>query len=519
MLRRDDSVARFLPLLPVLVLFLVSGFRGIDFGTHWDESIVRDGVVRSIRDGTVASGRYNYPGYLHKIGLGLAFADPSVRRAVRKGDPEGAERAVRSKPYLLRLRAAVLVHVALAIVWIYALVLSWTSRPLAAVAAAAALGGSWEVAYHARWATVDPLVLHFAALALLLIRRYWVATNGAAFVLLAAVAAGFAAGSKYPGAILLAPLFLSIALRGIPFGKKAVLWFACGALAVAAFLLTTPGAALEWRSFAQDLAAERAHYAETGHRGYTVAPGWEHARLLAGYLAVAALSPAWPVAAAMAAISVYGIAASFRAEKKWTAILLAAPALYAAFFVTQRVMIVRNYLILFPVLAAFFGIGFERLTSLFRSAISRRAAVAFGLAALAFNIGWLVHAAETIGRDAVSPAMIRGFAELVDRRAPNSIVATPRLRAALEAEAPHSARRLKRGPVDRNDWAALFLWEAKADQAAGRWKANRPFGVAASFGPREVNLNMYPSWMNGRRVVVVRASIARRLALFADPDE
>jgi 4-amino-4-deoxy-L-arabinose transferase-like glycosyltransferase len=73
----------------------------------------------------------------------------------------------------------------------------------------------------------------------------------------AAIAVGLAAGAKYPGALLLGPVMLCAALR-----TSATLWqrmarvVTVGALALAIYLVTTPGTVLDPITFGDQFAEQ-----------------------------------------------------------------------------------------------------------------------------------------------------------------------------------------------------------------------------------------------------------------------
>src|SRR5205814_5228839 len=134
-----------------------------------------------------------------------------------------------------------LVVSALGIIWVYLAGWVLTHRWWQATLAAAILGLSWEIAYHARWLAADCLLAQFAALCLLLLvlhnRRGQVGWLWAA-----AIVAGLAAGTKYQGALLVGPVMLCGVLRTpATLRQRAASVVATGALSLASYLVTTPG--------------------------------------------------------------------------------------------------------------------------------------------------------------------------------------------------------------------------------------------------------------------------------------
>jgi 4-amino-4-deoxy-L-arabinose transferase-like glycosyltransferase len=100
-----------------------------------------------------------------------------------------------------------------------------------------------------------------AAVAVMLAWREW---GGGARLAAAGVLVGLAAGSKYPGALLLAPLALVVAERDRWRALRSWMW--CAAVAAATGLATTPFALLDLPTFRRDFGFVSAMVAE-GHLG------------------------------------------------------------------------------------------------------------------------------------------------------------------------------------------------------------------------------------------------------------
>ena len=239
--------------------------------------------------------------------------------------------AIDAPDYLLQARSVFLVVSALGIVWVYLAGWVLTGRWWQATLAAAILGLSWEMAYHARWLANDCLLAQFSALCLLLLvlhnRR-----GQAGWLWAAAIAAGLATGTKYQGALLVGPVMLCALLR-----TPATLWqraasvVAVGALSVASYLVTTPGTVLDPIAFADGLALVEKQYS-TGHGGYTIAAGFPHLGLLLRYLAFDLFSPYAPVAVLFFASAVVGGVLCWREDRRLAAPLIGFPVLFATFF-------------------------------------------------------------------------------------------------------------------------------------------------------------------------------------------
>ena len=204
------GLAPLAALLPFLAFLLVVN-RGIDFGVHWDEpgNIIAP-VALSFQHGfTLLPEDYSYPGVVYW--LPLAGLTPEVTRAIVSGKrtPDSLKDellpVLKGQAFLLRLRRIFAFVTALTVLWIYFAVLVWGRSWREAMCAAFFFAFSWEVVYHARWAAPDGILMQFGALAFLLLSLAW-RTDSRWPLFLAAVAAGFGCGSKYPGALLVLSL-------------------------------------------------------------------------------------------------------------------------------------------------------------------------------------------------------------------------------------------------------------------------------------------------------------------------
>ena len=103
--------------------------------------------------------------------------------------------------------------------------------------------------------------------------------------------------------------------------------------------------------------------------------------VIAGLLSLAAAAGAWWV---------------WKDSRLLAGVLLMFPAVYVAFFAAQRVMIVRNPLVLAPFMAILAGRGMLEMIRRFRWHQGRWALAAIVAAMLALQAAWLIHVAETI---------------------------------------------------------------------------------------------------------------------------
>ncbi|MEL6427666.1 MAG: phospholipid carrier-dependent glycosyltransferase [Planctomycetota bacterium] len=511
---------RWYALLPVLVpltLLLGPGLYALDFGVHWDEAgRWIEPVARAYEQGTLLPGRYNYPSLGYALTL-LATAPEAVGALLGGLDVrEHVLAAVREPGFPLRLRALFLVASSLSVVWLYGLVLRWRGSWIEALVAASLLGSSWEVTYHARWVATDALVMQFGALVALCAtcavltgerQRRWLCA--------AAVAAGLACGTKYPGGLLLAPVAVAACARA----TRAAGWSlrslgrdlaAIAVLFAVTFVATTPGSLLEFEQFRAGIEYERYHYLEAGHGIYTVEAGLPHLARIAEYLGGHVLSTHAPAAWALSAAALVGLVATLRERPALALLLIAFPAFTALYLSGAVVLAVRNVLAVAPFLALFAARGLGVLASPARPLAVRGAVL--GAAALIL-VGNAVHGARAAERTA-HRGMARTALEVrahVASRPGSTFALAPRARSALAA---HGALAGLDNVTRPTDPRATHLVALPFDcrDAYETWEVG-PLDMEV-FGPLGFHFAYYPTApCNTERILVLPMRTVRRVGL------
>jgi hypothetical protein len=503
---KADWLRLYLPPLLLVALFVFTGLRGIDFGYHWDERDSQWAQTRTmLANGVFLPPEYNYPG-VGKMLVAVPALDDGLR-AMARGESlrqifSTMVSAMDAPDYLLQARSVFLMVCALGIVWVYLAVWVLTRRWWQATLAAAIFGLSWEVAYHARWAVNDCLLAQFAALCLLLLALHQ-RSGQSRWLWAAAIAVGLAAGTKYPGALLLAPVMLYAALR-----TPATLWqragsvLAVGALAVASYLATTPGTVLAPLNFVQGLAVISAQYT-TGHYGHTIPAGFPHLGVLLRYLSVNLFSPYTPVAILLFAAAIVGAALYLWEDRKPAALLIGFPVLFATLFCWKyRVFFARNYLLLAPFLAVLSARGLAEAVLRARWPAARLTLIIAISCALAANAGWLIFAGESIRHRDYGAAAVKAVSYVRDHPGTRFRV-SPKVTALAAARGLALPANATQAEADE---VVFFVKEEGPPPA--RWAVNDPWLTRAAFGPWEVNINYYV-WAGYDRIVVMTLDKAR----------
>ena len=370
-----------------------TGYWGLDFGGHIDEAFQLDKVSRSIEKQVLLPRNYTYPSMIYDVTL-LSLL-PDIWQCVLTPCKQGLIYQEITYESQLRVRSVFLALSLCSMIWIYFLILVWRNSWNEAFLAAAMLGFSWEYIYHARYIAADALLAQFAILTLLCaiiaVKRekiIWLRT--AAFI------AGLGCSTKYPGGLLILPVlyaYWSFPKISYFYGTKEVLKLSF--IFLAAYLVCTPGTVLEPYLFFQDLAASMAHY-RGGHPNHTVSPGLDHALVLTGYLAVAVFSKYGAIALGFFGLMLIGGYSILKENRFIATIFLLLPVLYFVFFSSQKVMFVRNYIILIPFMAVLAARGGMFVTRLFPNKLYRKGIISLLIIALGVNLNWQIKAAESI---------------------------------------------------------------------------------------------------------------------------
>lgn len=511
--------AKFTPiilLIIVLLFYFYTGMKGIDFGTHWDEYLIMGSIQKSAETGVWLPGWYNYPSVSYDLGMSTSLA-----YAFLKGNFDQAsigqfiKRLVDNSALFLRVRVVFLAITLLGVVWVFLLVYHWHRSRWEAFIAAGLLASSWELAYHARWVAPDAILMQFAALTMLCVVQAWQSEKRQYFwLILAAISAGLSLGSKYPGGLLILPVLLTLFLMrkirpdkyelylqksvSVSFLLRLRVHFRshllkCIFLIVifaGAFLLTTPGMVLQPTRFQGDLGYEMQHYSQ-GHRGFTVTEISEHSPLVLTYLALVAFSPYWPAALFVFILALVGIYVLIRDNKYQALVFLTFPMLYFLYFSLQRVMFVRNYLVLFPFMAVLAGHGASFITHLFQRRSLQYAFTILLAALLVLNFTWQFIAARSVQfRQQIDP--VHDTISYIQNHPETQFALSPATRILLPEEVTQGLSNLVSDPLT----AQVYIIVNKYDQfPKGVYlMANQPGRYTLISGELAVNYDYYPNW-------------------------
>jgi 4-amino-4-deoxy-L-arabinose transferase-like glycosyltransferase len=522
-------------LLPALliVFFLWVSFYGLNFGVHWDEPAAKlDSVRDTVKTGLFLQGsggaydgfNYNYGGVNYLL-TWAGFTPELVKffkhgNMTRAGLSDLISPIVYSMPIRLRVRALYLVICSLSILWLFLLVIVLGRSRLEAFLASAILAASWEVQYHSRWIAPDEVMMQFALLAILLFAIGW-SSKKFSWFWWGAIAMGLAIGTKYNAGLLL-PFFLigsllvvwqqtrsasKVFMHGAGFGGTSIL----------TFVLTSPGIVIDPFHFFYQVQLQRSIYA-AGWFGYTVPSGIPYFWAVLRYAGLQVFSHYWPLSVIIGVFCLIGFVRLVLDKPRWPGIVMTGFVVaYLAYFSQQSALIVRNLLVVIPILclAASRGIVFAAAWIHPRFPKLKTGLYAWIALTLAINMGWEIYAARQVKRRQHFDYFVAKF-ENYARNAPGEtfLVSTGLsniLQSVPPATLPSNIVTDSKKPYTRV--AFLQSEGPELDKFWPKWPANWWGMYETTFGALEVNLDAYPTFVGNPRILLVSAEHFRKLPI------
>ncbi len=465
----------------VLFLWLMlNGVLGLRFGQHWDEGLFVHQVWKAQQEHTLLPHEYIYP----------SFSFDVVLVATKIYQTLGG-----SNDFQVCLRFIFLTITSLTVIWVYLLTLKITKNLLAATVGGLVVCASFELSYHSRWAVADGPAAQFAILSTAVL--FCDASRGKKLIF-SALIAGVAAGTKYTAGIVCLNILIFIfrSTFGLGANWKTVtrellmlfVGFSVG------FLLTTPGAVLEWVSFIVDIGFQRKVYA-SGHYGHTVSAGLEHFWKISQYVGLVLFAKIPFVSLLVLLLAVTGTVSAW-VRKEWDQfglfIVMLAYVIYVSAF---RAMIVRNLLYILPYFAVLAGIGFAAIS---RKLPSGKVSVLFPsviVLLLLFSCAQVMAASLTIfhKRD----LNLAGELERYVKQNPDKQFAFSPGAAALIHAPPNK-------PAPAANVYAVYL---KSEKPAPDSVSNRYHHFEKVIGIEDVNLDYYADWSGDDRIIVEKSVV------------
>lgn len=493
------------------IYFLAVGLKGIHYEKHWDENKLLLSASFAAKDKRLYPGWYNYPSLPFDItlaichGMGLKFQLTEDKKVPSQID------------FALNARTAFVILSSFIVLAVGRIGSTLGRSPWVGVIAAGFVATQWQIGYHARYVAPDMLMAMLALWAIALLLIY--AQKGKWRTLIfASLLAGLALGSKYPAGLLILPLIYAIWVQhrqlkqpwwkiGIPLGLAMVLW-------AGIFLLSSPGIIQQYVKFKMDLAFEMNHYA-SGHRGHNVVPWTEHPARIFQYFAYTGFAESFWLSAALLGFAVTGVIFLFRQQKQAAVILLLFPLVYFVYFSSQKVMIVRNYMVLIPILHILAAIGLWELGKWIKAQTRSRywAATVYSLPLVVILLNgpqnW--EKAESVKRDADEKRLSDHLEEYLQVHPDQPFWFSPMAEVYWSTHA-----RFKEFPTtlrpaqDLPDDAFLVCYSLEATNLLDAYRANRPDYIEKIWGPAAADFRYYPFWLSNY-LLIMPAKYAKEL--------
>ncbi|HWQ57281.1 MAG TPA: phospholipid carrier-dependent glycosyltransferase [Bryobacteraceae bacterium] len=516
----------------MFLCFIYVGVMGVDFGPHFDEPYLLEGLTQSVESLTLLPQRYIYNGVY--FALGFAAFSPEIAefgtlaaREIRAHPTRPFDLAayprireaqsrlisfLRTKPAILRVRTWYIVFSALTVLWVFGLTTAISRSPWAGLLGAGVLVSSWEFAYHARFAAVDIVLAMLLTLCVFLAvmvletespqRRRWLQTSSA-------VALGVAMGTKAGAMVGIVPLVLSVVLSSRvdrPL-RLALRIFTVTSIALAVYILTTPGLFLDPVRVLNDWTREIGAYSRVS-AGYTYYIGGygTHAVSILRYLALSAMFPFIWVSVALFAAAIAGAGLLLAKSRSKFLVFVSFPVAYLLIIAGANLFIVRNYQVLLPFAATCAAFAIWKCLLMLRSYRFVFVACICAIATVCLSgIGFQVAQASTVRRIESEEAVL-GLRAYLSAHPAQTVAFSSRLRKAVGANSSLDQ-------VESPRYCAFYYNEADPyDYVVSK----TPGLFAAVFGSHEVNYDYYPTWGGQNfdtRILITKTADAARIGI------
>ncbi|WP_347989615.1 hypothetical protein [Methylomonas sp. AM2-LC] len=497
----SECVIATMLLLAFTGIFIWCGFNSVDFGAHWDEGKLIGSVIDTANTGVILPRWYNYPSLSYLVCLFTALFGYVAQVMINPDiifppiDKEGIVIInkqfidfVNTQTYHFEVRSVFILLTASS-----ALVVSLSARLLGVNWIASATTGitlllSYPIFYHSRWIAPDTLLMLMTALVIL--TTVWASKHNSSQTLtFAAISAGLAAAAKYPGGItLFLPLYVAIKGKH-KFQRLGIIM----TFFMLTFLFITPGILLEPVEFIKNVRGEMNHY-KTGHAAHTLETKLDGIQKLSEFILFRLFSPDAAISVGVILLAVMGAVFIWQRNKNHASIILIPIIAYLVYFSTQKVLFVRNLLMLTPFIVVLVGIAIDALMKYFPGNVLRFAIPVAFLALLSSNLNYYFKAVDSL-QNPRQDAWGMALEQYLDKNPTKKIsISDKALDYVSERyKSTHSA-------FVARESADIYIFTLKEEL----WIcANRRNSFRVLAGPDDTDLDYYPEWVGYNRVVAL----------------
>ena len=452
--------------LVVLIFMLISTFGVLStgFGHHWDERQIIKSVINTKKTGLLLPRRYFKPSIPYNITLVLA-----VTKSIKQ---------IRKLSFNIFVRKFFFLFSICSGLALYFLAKDLSNSAWAGLFASLSLITSFEFFYHARWMAPDALLVLFIICSMLFQYKFISKGNKMYWLVLASISAGLCISTKYPGGIILVPLFILLLQD-----KNRIKYLSISILIISlGFVLTSPGAVLEPQLTIEQVIWIGKKYKFGQHWGYRTDSQIDHISKLLTYLFLIAPSKNMILSYAISPLAMVGVITLITKRFKVAIWFLSLPIIYFIFMTSHSVMIARNYLLLFPFVFILAAIGIHALSNLKTLKIPL---VIFAVFIITYNIN--VEVVSAIG-------IIKNDEMPIEKALQEYILSHKGKRLYLSKECLKLLKTKHDSIVSNLSDADYFVFRDR-EVNRGLFVANTPNRYNIVWRPyNEVNLDYYPSF-------------------------
>ena len=482
----------------ILYLFLVfNGVLGVKFGMHWDDWVFINSAVETLETGVFLPHIYIYPSFCYFI---ITIAAGIYKSFYGIADPKTL---FTDQNFYHYIRCIFVFISSLTVIWVYLLSKKITKNYFASLIAGLVVCSSFEFGYHSRWSVSDCILVQFAALSTLFLFLNISKRNK---IIFSSLFAGIAAGTKYPGGIVCLNIIIYI-LSEVKFSRES-LKNAAGYIILFSgsffigFLITTPGAILEFNQFVFDINYSKNTYSG-GQYGHTVQAGFDHFLKIVEYVIYVLFSKNPVISFLIFLLAFFGVAVILM-KKKWELSgLFITMLIYIIYVSSFNVMIVRNLLILLPFFAVFASIGFLYISSKIQKYKFNIALKPVILIIFFYSCSKIVVASFS-AINSPETNLSRELEKYKEQNKDKELIFS--LEAAEQLKVPFNSNI---NPTDKS-----YLVFYKNEIPMQLYTANIRNQFSDIIGIDDVNFDYYPTWSGKNRLVVMKYKNASEDILF-----
>ncbi len=477
------------PVILYLILIL-NGVLGVDFGLHWDEWYFISQAADAVRTGVLLPTKYAYPSFCYFVSLSAAEIYKIVFNI------ENAALLNTDNDFKIFLRIIFLTISSLTVFWVYWLTLKVSKNYLTALIAGLIILASFEFSYHSRWAVTDTVAVQFTILSSLIL---FLGFGRNKTVILSSLIAGFAMGTKYTAGIIsiniLFYILIGSGLKKADIKKTVTELFLFVIIFLTGFIITTPGIILDNERLINDVLVQKNMYTD-GHIGHTVNAGFSHFFKIAEYIIFELFSKSSVVSSIIFIFSIAGFIWALMKKKWLLSGLMITMFIYIVYISSNKVMIVRNLLYVFPYIAIFFSLGVYSFLIVIQNRKIKYFFTALILIPLVYSCTSVFSSSLTIKNKSEINSPIE-LSKYLEQNSDKHFVFSKKV-------LPLVSPKFKNTRPSRESYLILYLKE----YPFYKYTANIRNQFVKVIGMEDININYYPTWGGDDRILIMKYQFA-----------